>query len=140
MISLLYVSRATFSGSSEDRHLLTILDDARSRNSALGVTGALLYLNGRFAQILEGEAAEVNQLMIDILRDDRHEFVRIIEVAPITGRRFASWGMAWVPPAPGPLSYIDILVRHGSDLETTAAAAALSDYMAQFAAGDVAPA
>jgi hypothetical protein len=133
LISLLYVSRAVFPAGSEDRQLIEILHAARVRNPALGITGALIHLGGYFAQILEGESAAVNQLMIDILRDRRHSDVRIIEVGRIERRRFEHWGMAWVPASPGPRSYIETLTRADSDTQSAAAAAALIDYMARFA-------
>jgi Sensors of blue-light using FAD len=133
MISLLYVSRAVFPAGSEDRQLIEILHAARVRNPEIEVTGALIHLGGFFAQILEGESAAVNQLMIDILRDRRHTDVRIIEVVPIQQRRFGQWAMAWVPASPGPKSFIEILTRADSDVQTAAAAAALVDYMARFA-------
>ena len=136
MISLMYVSRAAFPSGSADRSIAEILRTARARNGEMGVTGALLHLGGFFAQVLEGEANDVNQLMIDILRDERHSDVRIIEVGPIKGRRFSNWSMAWVPAAPGPRSYLEALTRRGSGAEaapTAAAAAALIDYMMRFA-------
>ena len=133
MISLLYVSRAAFPSGSADRSIAEILRSARVRNGAMEVTGALLYLGGFFAQVLEGEANDVNQLMIEILRDERHRDVRIIEVGPIEGRRFSNWSMAWVPAAPGPRSYLETLTRRGSGAEAGAAAAALIDYMMRFA-------
>jgi hypothetical protein len=133
MISLLYVSRAAFASGSADGNVAAILSAARERNAAVNVTGALLYLGGFFAQVLEGEPGDVNQLMIDILRDERHADVRIIEVGPIGERRFSNWSMAWVPAAPGPRSYLETLTGRGSGAEATAAAAALIDYMTRFA-------
>jgi hypothetical protein len=135
MISLLYVSRAAFPLGSADGNIAEILRSARFRNAEIGVTGALLYLGGYFAQVLEGEANDVNQLMIDILRDERHTDVRIIEVGPIEKRRFSTFSMAWVPASPGPRSYIDTLIRRGSGTEAGAAAAALIDYMMRFGDG-----
>jgi hypothetical protein len=142
MISLLYVSRATFPSGSADENIVGILRSARGRNAAMEVTGALLYLGGFFAQVLEGEASDVNQLMIDILRDERHSDVRIIEVRSIDERRFSNWSMAWVPAAPGPKSYLDTLTRRSSGAEAgaaAAAAAALVDYMMRFADSAEAP-
>jgi hypothetical protein len=135
MISLLYVSRSAFPSGAADRHIVEILRTARDQNARNGVTGALLYLDGSFAQVLEGEASDVNQLMIDILRDERHSEVRIIEVGPIARRRFTNWSMAWVPASPGPRSYIETLTRRGAGAEANAAAAALIDYMMRFADG-----
>jgi Sensors of blue-light using FAD len=135
MISLLYVSRAAFQSGSEDRQLISILAAARQRNPSMGITGALIHMSGYFAQVLEGEAPPVNQLMIDILRDRRHSEVRIIEVVPVSKRRFADWSMGWVPPSPGPRGYLETLARAGPDARTGEAAAALIDYMTRFAEG-----
>jgi hypothetical protein len=133
MISLLYVSRAAFPSGSADGAIAGILRSARARNESIEVTGALIHIGGYFAQVIEGEATDVNQLMIDILRDERHSEVRIIEVGPIDKRRFSNWSMAWVPASPGPKSYLDILTGHASGAEAGAAAAALIDYMMRFA-------
>jgi hypothetical protein len=135
MISLLYVSRATFRNGGENRQLTDIMTVARERNARLGVTGALICMGGYFAQILEGDDPAVNQLMVDILRDRRHSDIRIIEVVAIERPRFSSWGLALVPASPGPRSYIEILIGSEADPETGAAAAALRDYMIRFADG-----
>lgn len=133
MISLLYVSRAALAAGSEDRQLSDILAAAQARNPAIGVSGALVHMSGYFAQVLEGEAPSVNQLMIDVLRDRRHREVRIIEVVPIAKRRFADLAMGWVPPSPGPKSYLETLVKAGPEAKAGEAAAALIDYMARHA-------
>lgn len=133
MISLLYVSRAALQAGSENRQLMDILTIARTRNGTVRVTGALIHVDGYFAQILEGPAPAVNQLMIDILRDQRHSDVRIIEVVTIAERRFPSWSMASVPPSPAPRRYLATLAQPGSDHEAGAAAQALKDYLATFA-------
>lgn len=135
MISLLYVSRGSLAGGTEDRQLADILTVARARNAATEVSGALIYAGGHFAQVLEGEAPAVNQLTIDILRDRRHNQVRIIEVVSIARRRFAGFSMASVPSGPGPHAYLEALTRAGSDAETSAAASALLDYMVRFSTG-----
>jgi hypothetical protein len=136
MISLLYVSRAVFPAASAEGELQDILTTARARNPKLGVTGALLHMDGLFAQVLEGEAPPVNQLMIDILRDRRHSEVRIIEVMPVTKRRFEGWSMAQVTAAAEPRALLAALTNAGPDARMDEASAALLDYMAGAARDD----
>jgi hypothetical protein len=98
LIEVLYVSRATLARESERAEIARILEVARIRNLALGVTGALICVDGRFAQLLEGPVEAVNQLMVAILRDTRHAEVRIVRMNAIAERRFASWSMAEIAP------------------------------------------
>ncbi|HEY0447449.1 MAG TPA: BLUF domain-containing protein [Allosphingosinicella sp.] len=133
MISLLYVSRAALQPGSEGEQIDDILAVARERNAKVGVTGALILDGGCFAQLLEGEAPAVNQLMIDILRDRRHSEVRILEVTSIAERRFGGRAMALVACAPEPRGHLEALARAGTDAETGAAVRGLVEYMARCA-------
>jgi hypothetical protein len=129
MISLLYVSRAALSPREEEAQLAQIVATARRRNLELGVTGALTLLGDRFAQWLEGAEAEVNQLMIAILRDSRHRDVRIIEISPAAERRFPSWSMAFVPPSAELRARLDRLADPDGDPAGIGAADELVDQM-----------
>lgn len=72
-----------------------ILRVARSRNEAADVTGALLFTENRFCQILEGGEREVKDIFDSIKRDRRHTDVTIIGIGTSFSRRFASWSMAF---------------------------------------------
>jgi len=121
LIELLYVSRATFAPGRERAEVDRILDVARIRNLALGVTGGLVCMNGHFAQVLEGRNDAVNQLMVAILRDTRHGEVRIVRVADIAERRFPAWSMAEVAPDPALGSLLAALSEgDGADNEAEA--------------------
>ena len=61
MIQVAYVSRAVQPMSSED--LLRLLQQCRANNSELGITGMLVYGNGTFLQVLEGEVGAVDKLV-----------------------------------------------------------------------------
>lgn len=67
---LLYVSNTSRSVSQAE--LSQILAVSRSNNAGLGVTGMLLYLDGGFLQVLEGEPRIVEELYEKIARDKRH--------------------------------------------------------------------
>lgn len=101
--SLLYVSSSLLSAADEAREIDSIVSVARARNASLDVTGALVFARAHFAQVLEGERAAVEELMVSIRRDPRHERVNVVDVAAIPERRFAEWSMAYA----GPSTYVN---------------------------------
>jgi hypothetical protein len=75
-----------------------ILADARTGNQARDVTGALVYVDGVFFQILEGEKDVLRNLMASIERDARHRAVKVFYEAEVDVRAFESWRMAYLSP------------------------------------------
>jgi len=75
-----------------------ILEDARAGNQARNVTGALVYVDGIFFQLLEGDKAVVRNLMAYIASDSRHQSVRVFYEAEVDVRAFESWSMAYLAP------------------------------------------
>ncbi len=73
-----------------------ILTEARSRNASVDVTGALLFTEGRFVQVLEGERDKVHEVFERIADDARHTDVRILSAQYSDRRRFKEWSMAFV--------------------------------------------
>jgi hypothetical protein len=73
-----------------------ILGDARTGNQARNVTGALIYVDGVFFQIIEGDKDVVQNLMANIARDSRHHSVKVFYEAEVDVRTFASWSMAYL--------------------------------------------
>jgi hypothetical protein len=70
-----------------------ILSTARSENPKLGITGLLLFDNGKFLQVLEGEKFHLDALMENIARDKRHNNIQILVDAPIDHRELEGWNM-----------------------------------------------
>ena len=97
--SLLYVSRKMLTLTEEEPAIADIVAVARSRNATLGVTGALAATTDHFAQILEGPAAAVDELMDSIHRDVRHADVTVLRDVGITQRSFPDWSMAYSGPS-----------------------------------------
>jgi hypothetical protein len=91
---IIYSSESTSPMQAVD--LEEILEQARARNAASGITGALVYVDGVFLQILEGEPVKVQTLMASIAKDLRHQTVTVLleNTAPIAS--FAEWKMAYV--------------------------------------------
>ncbi len=77
-----------------------ILEQARRSNAKKNITGALVYVDGVFLQILEGDREAVRELMEKISRDVRHETVTILKHGEIPAAVFSNWKMAYVSATP----------------------------------------
>ena len=91
---ILYSSKAL--SSMDSAELEQILDDARTGNELRGVTGALIYVDGVFVQILEGEQAVLDALLASIRDDSRHGAMKVFHEAEIAERAFNDWRMAYL--------------------------------------------
>ena len=93
MYHLIYLSSATHLFSPAE--LQALLEQARVKNARLGITGILLYREGNFLQLLEGETSVVESLYQTILRDARHQgCIRLLD-GVIAERAFPEWSMAY---------------------------------------------
>lgn len=77
-----------------------ILEQAQGNNARNGVTGALVYVDGFFLQILEGEKQTAQDLMQRIAKDLRHETVTVLREGEIPVGAFSDWKMAYVSATP----------------------------------------
>lgn len=93
MYYLIYVSYATSKPDSEV--LKGIAEVSHLNNIKRDVSGMLIYLDGKFLQILEGEKDTVLTLYNKILRDPRHEKVRILIEGDLQKRNFKNWAMGF---------------------------------------------
>jgi hypothetical protein len=93
LIQLCYASVAAvpFDGPA----LQALLTKARAHNGGDGITGLLLYGNGHFVQLIEGEQAPVDALYARILRDSRHQQVFLMYRDVVGTRDFGNWEMAF---------------------------------------------
>ena len=94
LVRCLYASRPTepLSGPFLD----AILEQSRKNNPALGITGLLCVSSDLFIQVIEGGRDEVCDLFNAIVRDDRHQQVRLLIYEEIDERQFGNWTMAQV--------------------------------------------
>jgi hypothetical protein len=84
-----------------DAELEALLLQAQQGNERRGITGALVYGDGQFMQIMEGEQATLETLYAHLSQDRRHTGLFKLADRPIQERRFADWSMAFqvVEPA-----------------------------------------
>jgi hypothetical protein len=92
LVRCLYASRSVAAADAIDR----ILEQSRRNNPAIGVTGLLCVAENIFLQVIEGGRDEVCELFGAIVRDDRHEQVRLLLYEEISERRFGNWTMGQV--------------------------------------------
>jgi len=94
LVRCLYASRAAAPLTGE--LLDSILDQSRKNNPSLGITGLLCSSGEVFIQVLEGGRDEVCDLYNAIVRDPRHQSVRLLHYEEIDERLFGAWTMGQV--------------------------------------------
>lgn len=90
---LVYSSRA--SKPMQDQDFVRLLEISRKNNQANHITGLLVYADGDFLQVLEGEADVVQVLFAIIAEDNRHQHCRILSDTPTEERVFNEWNMGF---------------------------------------------
>lgn len=89
-----YVSSAAFDLSSKD--IEQILVQARAHNEQNDLSGLLLFHDGDFIQVLEGERDRVEATLARIQKDSRHKgMIRLLE-RTIEAREFGDWRMGFI--------------------------------------------
>ncbi|RYY30584.1 MAG: BLUF domain-containing protein [Sphingobacteriaceae bacterium] len=92
MYFLIYTSYAHHTNEQE---LKALLHQAQEKNKKKSITGMLLYLNGIYIQLLEGQQKDVQLLYEKILRDSRHEEIVLLKEDTIEKRFYADWSMGF---------------------------------------------
>lgn len=75
-----------------------ILDVARRRNQAVGITGLLYFDGKRFLQVIEGQPAALLDLLERLRKDERHRAMVILSDREVERREFGEWAMAHRQP------------------------------------------
>ena len=99
LFRIVYCSRNMIGAADPEAELQSILQSARANNAAQGVTGALLYNDGIFAQVLEGPFDAVQTVFERIQCDPRHDYVIVLQAASVIDRHFDGWAMAQAEPS-----------------------------------------
>lgn len=93
LIHCVYASTAT--AGFQEADIPRLLEGARLKNAARGITGMLLFIEGSFFQVLEGEPGAVDTIYATIAEDSRHTRVTQIIREPIARRSFDEWSMGF---------------------------------------------
>lgn len=92
--------------------LAEILAVSDRNNRRDGLTGVLLISQGRFFQVLEGAAQDLDRTMNRIRLDPRHHDVELVSRHPIKSRRFGQWAMVSARITPRQQPEIDAVIDH----------------------------
>ncbi len=88
---LTYQSRAARAPSEDE--LDSLVSRARRRNNQHGVTGMLLYEDGRYLQTLEGPPTGLDTIWSSIRRDERHQEIEVLSQHLVSARLFSDWDL-----------------------------------------------
>lgn len=94
LIHCIYCSAAT-NPSLGPEELEAILEQSRTNNAKRDVTGILLFHQGSFFQVLEGERDVVSKVFRRITGDPRHTKVMKVVEESIDERAFGEWTMGY---------------------------------------------
>jgi hypothetical protein len=95
---LIYYSANRLSGDAEMlvSQIDAILASSRRNNRVGNITGALMFSQGYFGQVLEGPQSAIEATFERIQRDRRHGDVELLDFSPTSSRHFDRWSMAFV--------------------------------------------
>ena len=111
---LLYASRAAACTAVDpDGALNDILATACERNAAVGLSGLLALHDGWFIQALEGPGEAVRQTYNRILRDPRHDTIRLLSSEAMVPRLFQRWSMCAAQLSPADAEIVAMLGAKG---------------------------
>jgi hypothetical protein len=75
--------------------IIEILNHSRTANAKKNITGILLYKDGNFMQVLEGDSLDVDELLQRISKDKRHTGLITLRRTIINNRTFGEWKMGF---------------------------------------------
>jgi hypothetical protein len=111
-----------------ENELTELLARARKNNERLSVSGMLLYHDGSFLQVLEGEASILAALFAAISSDKRHHRVVALLNREVDERHFGEWRMGFAAMTKLPANlpgYSDYLRLRGDPVAGASAAVRL---------------
>jgi len=79
-----------------EKELNNLLEQSRTANLKIGITGLLAYKDGNFMQTIEGQEQKIMKLMLKISRDTRHHGIILMFKGFIERREFSNWSMAYL--------------------------------------------
>ena len=94
LTQLIYRSVATLPFLCGD--FVRLLEPTRQNNERKAISGLLLYHQGVFMQVLEGEPNAVGDVIERIRKDKRHRALEVLRNQEIAKRDFGRWSMGFL--------------------------------------------
>ena len=94
---LVYCSRNRVQGTPHEvgASIREMVEQSSKNNQRHGITGALVFNAGIYAQVLEGRLLDVETIFNKIKQDARHGEVLLLNVGAVRQRQFGGWSMAF---------------------------------------------
>lgn len=109
------VYRSTATIADDDVAALDAIFTSSVRNNRRDkITGCLAHPDGKFVQVLEGDAQKLDELMTRIRADKRHKDIIVLNEWPIKQRLFPSWAMARPDRTPLSQQAFNIVTQDGT--------------------------
>lgn len=89
--------------------MTSIQEDSKRNNTADNISGALMFNQHCFAQILEGESHVIEKTFERIQTDPRHQNIQVLDYGPIESRSFPEWAMAFIAESNSNTEHFDQL-------------------------------
>lgn len=94
MYRIIYLSSATTKFTNDE--LASLLRTSRKHNEVNNITGLLLYSDGNFLQIIEGEKKKLKQLFYEkICIDKRHKDIIKVFESKVDKRLYSNWSLGF---------------------------------------------
>ena len=78
-----------------DEAIDELLERSKRNNATRKITGAMIYANGYFMQLIEGPQIAVDELYSAIEADPRHEVLSLLHNQEIKDRHLSDWAMEY---------------------------------------------
>lgn len=90
---IIYISDYTGTSKTLEEDIRNICHVSKNGNIKFAISGVLFYHNNNFLQVIEGDKEDLENLMKNIEKDNRHKnFIKIIDDS-ISQRCFEDWSM-----------------------------------------------
>ncbi len=98
LCSVLCISQSCIDFPNKAYTIGNIARSSKAWNRSVGITGALAFTEKYFSEYIEGPHKSVGELVVKLLRDDRHGNIDIIRIEAVPKRRFNDWSLAFSGP------------------------------------------
>lgn len=97
MKAIIYISEAKIEFN--ETSLRELVEKSAAHNRSNSVTGYMWLKKNQFVQYIEGEAEDLNNLMLRIKQDVRHKVIYQVEDDNLNYQRFPNWHMRHIESA-----------------------------------------
>lgn len=101
LLQIIYYSENSLSVRKRRSDLEHILASAIKNNTAAGITGALIFDDMWFVQVIEGPTDAVKSTFERVSHDNRHDNVKLLQKKQVAERHFPDWPMGLALRTPG---------------------------------------